>query len=180
MDAKKKTTFSLSSRMVSTVAGFQAPDPPQPKTLHTAPLSSRAAGTIGEMMAAIEMLRHGIVCCEPVLDIGVDMMTFFGAVMKRVQIKAQLADEKMPGKLTFCVTKRKSGMNRNGIYMPSPAVSYADGEVDAFVFVHTELRRFYVVPASEVVNKYKMTFNLDSKWADAWYILQTPETNNDA
>lgn len=174
MDAKKSSTFPLSPRVIRVVEQFTPVSTPPVKSLHTSPLSARAKGTIGEMMAAIEMLRHGIIGCEPVIDIGVDMITFFDKVMKRVQVKSQLADEKRPGKLTFCVTKRKSGMQRNGVYVSSPAVSYEDGELDAFVFVHTELKRFYVVPAGEVVNKYKMTFGVDSKWADAWYILQTP------
>lgn len=144
-------------------AGLTVPEPPP------AFAKSMVVGEIAERMAEIEMLRHNIMPCKPVIDVGVDRVTYYGDILKRVQIKGQEADVKDPNRLTFCTRRRKVG--------PTVQISesYAVNELDAFVFVHTDLRRFYVVPASKISPaRHKITFgpNSHSYWQDAWWVLK--------
>lgn len=145
-------------------ATLKVPKPAAPKFAHTV-----VVGEIAERLVEIEMLRNNIMPCKPVIDIGVDRVTYFGDILKRVQIKGQEADAQHSGRLTFCTRRRKVS--------PTSAISksYGVNELDAFVFVHTELLRFFVVPASAIgPTRHKITFgpNSHSKWQDAWWVLK--------
>lgn len=154
MPAGKKTTRVLSALV--------APSPS--KAALFIPHSARIA-RIGELLVEIELLRNDILACKMCPDIGTDYLTQHRDVLKRVQIKSQEADSKFPGRLTF--STRRSGSSANS--------SYADNEIDTFIFVHTELRRFFIVPAVKISpQRHKITFgpNSHSQWEAAWWVLK--------
>ncbi|NDD52630.1 hypothetical protein EBZ39_01915 [bacterium] len=120
---------------------------------------------MAELMVHAEMLKNDIMPSIPVADIGTDCLTQHWDILKRVQIKGQEVDLKFPGRLTFS-TRRRSRAFSEG---------YEDNELDAFVFVHTELRRFFIVPANRISpDRHKITFgpNSHSQWEGAWWVLK--------
>lgn len=139
--------------------------------------AAQAVGAIGVAMVEAHMLDNKIVPCRPALDIGFDLASAFGPVMKRVQVKAtQSATRTRNDSTTFTIMRSKAGIVRNGKYLYAPAKSYADHEIDVFVFVHVDRGHFYVVPAEEIdLNRHKLSLTPASKWADAWWVLKTSE-----
>lgn len=131
-----------------------------------------AIGAKGVSMAIAEMYDHQIVPCVPLLDIGYDLIAAHNHVLKRVQVKATKIDpEKTNGLFTFSVKRRK-----NTRWNKKEPVwnSYEDNEIDTFIFVHTELRQFFIVPASEIeYSRHKISFSLTSEWNDAWHVLKS-------
>ena len=120
---------------------------------------------VAELMAHTEMLKNDIMPSIPVADIGTDCLTQYWDILKRVQIKGQEVDARFPGRLTFSTRRRSRAVSEG----------YADNELDAFVFVHTELRRFFIVPASRISpERHKITFgpNSHSQWENAWCVLK--------
>lgn len=138
---------------------------------------AQAVGAIGVAMVEAHMLDNKIVPCRPALDIGFDLASAFGPVLKRVQVKAtQTAARTRNNSTTFNIMRSKTGMMRAGKYVHIPAKSYTDNEIDVFVFVHVDRGHFYVVPSAEIdLNRHKITFDPSSKWADAWWALKAKE-----
>ena len=134
-----------------------------------------AIGAEGVSLAIAKLLRHKIVPCVPVIDIGYDLVSGFGSVVKRVQIKATTRiNLSNPDSVRFSLSKHKAGLHRNGSYVPAQRRVYHPKDIDVFIFVHVRLKKFYVVPAIELdFRKHYVTFNSQSKWADAWHVLQT-------
>jgi hypothetical protein len=110
------------------------------------------------------------------IDIGFDIVTAYGSLLKRAQIKAtQLDGQTKNSSTAFSVKRNKVGHVRNGTYMSSPARGYEAGEVDVFIFANIKYGHFYIMPAGEIdLNRYKLSLSPDSKWADAWWVLKTP------
>jgi hypothetical protein len=137
---------------------------------------AQAVGAIGVAMAEAHMLDNKIVPCRPALDVGFDLASAFGPVMKRVQVKATQSGKRTRNdSTTFHITRTKTGVARAGKYMHTPAQSYAADQIDAFVFVHVERGHFYVMPAAAIdLNRHKIALAPDSPWADAWWVLKTP------
>lgn len=135
---------------------------------------AQAVGAIGVAMVEAHMLNNKIVPCRPALDIGFDLASAFGPVMKRVQVKAtQAAKRTRNDSTTFNIMRSKAGMTRGGKYMHTPAKAYADNEIDVFVFVHVDRGHFYIVPADAIdLNRHKISLAPDSEWADAWWVLK--------
>lgn len=138
---------------------------------------AQAVGAIGVAMAEAHMLDHKIVPCRPALDVGFDLASAFGPVMKRVQVKATQSSKRTRNdSTTFNIMRTKTGVWSAGKYMHTPAQAYDDNEIDAFVFVHVERGHFYIMPASAIdLNRHKIALAPDSQWADAWWVLKTLE-----
>ena len=121
---------------------------------------------IAENMAENEMFRHGIMPCVPRFDIGVDRITYFGDVIKRVQIKGQETKKRRIDKSYVFDLRRSTNGTTTG---------YRKNELDAFVFVHTELRLFYIIPASKILpDQTSVTFSdsVRQQWQNAWWVLK--------
>lgn len=155
--------MSLAKKPAAPLSTLVIPTAPAVRRAFIPP--SARISRIGELMVEIQLLRNDIMACKMCPDIGTDYLTQHYDVLKRVQIKSQEADAKFPGRLTF--STRRSG--------PSEYSSYADNEIDAFIFVHTELARFFVVPATRISPKrHKITFgpNSHAQWENAWCVLK--------
>jgi len=138
---------------------------PRPLVL---PHSTRVTG-IAQHMVYQQMLRHDIVPFPSAdLDFGVDLLTLYrGNVIRRVQIKGQEAVPANEQALKFSLTRYNKKKGSSQVYDPAA--------LDAFVFVHTELHRYFVVPMA-VIRRYKgsITFSpgCNSRWEDAWEVLK--------
>lgn len=159
--AAKHTDVHRATPVKLSRSKFSAPEPVVPFISDTARIS-----TLAELMAKVEMLRNDIMPCEPATDIGTDIVTQHRHILKRVQIKGQATDGKSPHTFTF--STRRNELNGKRAYEPD--------ELDAFVFVHTECRRFFIVPARKIVEsgRYTITFgpNSHNKWENAWWVLK--------
>jgi len=122
---------------------------------------------IAELLAEAYMVRHDILPFRASLDIGTDILTEHRGIFKRVQVKGQATDGKSPETFTF-PTRRIEG----GVRTP-----YQLDELDAFVFVHTELLKFFIMPAADIItsSRYTITFgpSSHSQWENAWWVLKT-------
>lgn len=122
---------------------------------------------LAELMAEAELLRNHIVPCRPVIDIGTDVITHYGGVLKRVQVKGQATDGKNEHTFTFSTCRNE----------PDGKRPYKHNEIDAFIFVHTESARFFIVPAAGIIasGRCTITFSPTShpQWENAWRVLKT-------
>lgn len=120
---------------------------------------------IAELMAEVALLRNAIVPCRPAIDIGVDLVTCCGGVLKRVQVKGQATNGKNEDTFTFSTCRCE-----NGVRTP-----YKPGEIDAFIFVHTEKARFFIVPAATIIRSKRCTITFSPTvhdyWENAWCVL---------
>lgn len=134
-----------------------------------------AIGAEGVSLAIAKLLRHQIVPCVPLIDIGFDLMAAHGEKLTRIQVKATtVINPARPNSFCFSLAKRKVGVSRDGTYMKSQHRSYCPEDVDVFIFVHVRLKKFFVVPASALdFRRHKITFKADSKWANAWHVLKS-------
>lgn len=160
----RKDQISMLAILRPPAGTFAAPVVAAPPERLLAPSNSDRITMIAHHMAYQEMLRHDVVPYPAsAADYGIDLLTLAdGQVMKRVQIKAQ---EVMPDdafRLKFS-TSRSDGR------------PYAAHSLDAFIFVHIELRRYFVVPMDEMrQHKSSITFSPDrhGHWEDAWHVLK--------
>lgn len=134
-----------------------------------------AIGAIGVSLVEAQMIDHKIIPCRPTIDIGFDLVSVFGSVLKRVQVKATQAENRTKNDSTvFNVTRTRAGMTRNGKYMHTSPQSYREHAIDIFVFVHIERGHYYVVPASALnLSRHKISLSPTSEWSDAWHLLKT-------
>ena len=127
-------------------------------------------GARGVAMAIAEMCEHNILPCTPFVDIGFDIVSVHQSVLKRVQVKSTSIDPaKTNGRFEFCVKRRKDRRR----YDNNNTSFYPDDFIDAFIFVHTKLRLFFVIPAAKIASRHKISFLLDSPWRDAWDVLKS-------
>jgi hypothetical protein len=136
------------------------------------PISPRAAGEVGRLLASAEMLIHGISPSRPEDDHGFDIVSVFGSKILRVQVKTVYL--KKPGNTffseRFSIRRQKKSKRRHG---DERRRTYMDGEIDAFVFVSLVTRSFWVVPCSAIdLNKHWMTVRPESQWRNAWHVLK--------
>lgn len=138
--------------------------------------TAQAIGATGVALVEAQLLEHKIVPCRPMLDIGFDLVTSFGSVMRRVQVKAtRIKSTTKNNSTTFNIQRAKVGMTRGGKYMHTESMAYTDHEIDVFVFVHIESADYYVIPAAEIdLKRHKISLNPSSQWAGAWDYLKTP------
>jgi hypothetical protein len=138
--------------------------------------TAQAIGAAGVSLVTAQLLLNRILPCTPMMDIGFDLVTAYGNLLKRAQIKATQTDENVKTSSTsFSVKRNKAGHVRNGTYMPTPARGYDVDEVDVFIFANIKHGHFYVIPAEEIdLKRYKLSLSPDSKWANAWWVLKTP------
>lgn len=138
--------------------------------------TAQAIGAAGVALVEVQLLEHRIVPCRPTLDIGFDLVTSFGAVMKRVQVKAtRVKSTTKNNSTTFNIQRAKVGVMRGGQYMHTASMAYTDHEIDIFIFVHIESGHYYVIPADEIdLRRHKIALNPSSPWANAWEYLKTP------
>jgi len=132
----------------------------------------QALGAKGVSMAISEMYDHHIVPCVPLIDIGYDLVVAHNNVLKRVQVKSTaVAPNKKTGSITFSTRRRKTCRKQR-----EPDVTndcYARKEIDAFIFVHTRLQLFFIIPGAMISGtRHKISFGPDSRWRDAWALLQ--------
>lgn len=122
---------------------------------------------IAEIMAEAALLRQAIVPCRPAIDIGTDIVTHYGDVLKRVQIKGQATDGKNENTFTFSTCRNEAAGRR----------PYKLNEIDAFIFVHTEKARFFIVPAADIIASRRCTITFSptthEDCEEAWWVLQT-------
>ena len=133
------------------------------------PISPRAAGEVGRLLASAEMLINGISPSRPEDDHGFDIVSVFGAKVCRVQVKSVYEQQASPraGSYTFSVRRLKNQQSkgRTGVY--------GDDEIDAFVFVSVATKAFWVMPVSEVnLSAYKVSLSPGSPWHNAWHVLK--------
>ena len=138
--------------------------------------SAQAIGATGVALVTAQLLQNKILPCTPLIDIGFDIVTAYGSLLKRAQVKAtQIASKTRNDSTTFCITRNKSGFVRNGAYMAAPARAYEFDEVDVFIFTHITRGHFYVVPSAEIdLKRHKLSLTPASPWANAWWVLKTP------
>lgn len=118
------------------------------------------------------MYEHKIVPCVPLIDIGYDLVVAYNGILKRVQVKStSVAPHKKTGSITFSTRRRKTCRKQR---IPSPDNDcYGHREIDAFIFVHTKLQRFFIMPGNRISGlRHKISFTADSPWRDAWDVLQ--------
>ncbi len=166
MDAKKQPRTNAKKLVPS-----PAIKKPKKAPLPTGSSHPTVVGAIAEGMAEAEMLRHGIMPFRPLIDIGVDRVTCCGPILKRVQIKGQqVASRRRNGSLRFETVRGRKVSGRT-----TPSKGYAPDELEAFIFVHTELQLFYIVPADRISSdRRSITFgpNSHSQWLNAWWVLK--------
>lgn len=129
-------------------------------------------GARGVALAMAEMCSRNILPCTPFIDIGFDLISAYRHVLKRVQVKAtSVHPSKNNGNFTFSVKRRKNW--RLDKKNAPGSRSYEDNEIDVFIFVHTTMQLFFVVPADEIdYQRHKISFSLDSQWRNAWNVLK--------
>jgi hypothetical protein len=133
------------------------------------PISSRAAGEVGRLLASAEMLINGISPSRPEDDHGIDIVSMFGSKICRVQVKSVYEQQASPrkGSYKFSVRRIKNQQSRER------AGLYGDEEIDAFVFVSVATKAFWVMPVSEVnLSSYKVSLSPISPWHNAWHVLK--------
>jgi hypothetical protein len=137
--------------------------------------TAQAIGATGVALVTAQLLRHRILPCMPVMDIGFDLVTAYGNLLKRAQIKAtQMAENVKTNSTAFSVKRHKVGHVRAGTYMTTPARGYDVDEVDVFIFTNIRHGHFYVMPAAEIdLKRHKLSLSPNSKWANAWWVLKT-------
>lgn len=130
------------------------------------PISTRAAGEVGRLLASAEMLINGISPSRPEDDHGYDIVSVFGSRVCRVQVKSvyeQMASPKS-GSYKFNVRRAKNKQRKE---------MYAEDEIDAFVFVSVATRAFWVMPVSEInLSSHKVSLSPTSPWHEAWHVLK--------
>jgi hypothetical protein len=138
--------------------------------------TAQAIGAAGVSLVTAQLLMHKILPCTPMIDIGFDIVTAYGNLLKRAQIKTTQMDGQTKNNSTaFSVKRNKTGHVRNGTYMSTPARAYEIDEVDVFIFANIKYGHFYILPAREIdLNRHKLSLAPDSKWANAWWVLKTP------
>jgi hypothetical protein len=138
--------------------------------------TAQAVGAAGVSLVTAQLLLNRVLPCMPIMDIGFDLVTAYGNLLKRAQIKATQMDENVKTSSTsFSVKRNKTGHVRNGTYISTPARGYDVDEVDVFIFANIKHGHFYVMPAEEIdLKRYKLSLSPDSKWANAWWVLKTP------
>ena len=134
------------------------------------PISPRAAGEVGRLLASAEMLLHGISPSRPEDDHGYDIVSVFGSKVCRVQVKSVYEQRASPrtGSYKFSVRRIR---NSNGV--KDRGALYGDDEIDAFVFVSIATKSFWVMPVSEInLSAHKVSHSPGSTWHNAWHVLQ--------
>ncbi len=134
-----------------------------------------AIGAEGVSLAIAKLLRHKIVPCVPLIDIGYDLVSGYDDVVKRIQVKATTTiNTARPDSTRFSLCKSKACKTRRGSAAMTKRRAYRPTDVDVFIFVHVRLKRFFIVPAAELdFRRHWITFDRASKWANAWHVLKT-------
>jgi hypothetical protein len=136
------------------------------------PISPRAAGEVGRLLASAEMLINGISPSRPEDDHGYDIVSVYGSKLCRVQVKTVYMQKPRPLSMseTFPVRRRRVCRRQRQDCRNS---TYAEGELDAFVFVSLVTKSFWVVPTHEIdLNSHKLSLRTDSPWHNAWHVLK--------
>lgn len=137
------------------------PEPP-PFISESAKISKMA-----EFLAEAYMVFNDIHPFRSSLDVGTDILAQHHGIYNRVQVKGQATDGKAADTFTFPTCRYE-----NGVRTP-----YRPGELDAFVFVHTQAMRFFVVPAKLIIDSGQCTITFSptshSKWEGAWWVLKS-------
>ena len=133
-------------------------------------MTPRAAGEVGRLLASAELLRRGFGVSKPENDTGFDLITSYGSIMKRVQIKTiYKAKVSSSGSEDFSIRRRR--------YSRAAApcetnLTYRAGEIDAFVFVSLVTNNFWIVPSEEVdLSGHKRAMRLGNRYHDSWHLL---------
>lgn len=160
----KKRTDALKAYRAQKKRKLKAPAASRPKMFVP---RSTLISKLAELMAEVQMLRNQIIPCRTAVDIGTDIVTHHWDVMKRVQVKGQATDGKSKDTYTFPTCRYEFGVKK----------PYALGELDAFVFVHTEEEKFFIMPADDIIKsgRHTITFgpNSHQQWENAWCVLKT-------
>ena len=133
------------------------------------PISPRAAGEVGRLLASAEMLINGISPSRPEDDHGYDIVSVFGAKTCRVQVKSVYEQRASPktGSYKFSVRRIKNSSHGDRARL------YGDDEIDAFVFVSIATKSFWVMPVSEInLSSHKVSHYPGSTWHNAWHVLK--------
>jgi hypothetical protein len=133
------------------------------------PISPRAAGEVGRLLASAEMLINGISPSRPEDDHGYDVVSVYGSKVCRVQVKSVYEQQASPksGSYKFSVRRAKNNRHRKR------QETYFDGEIDAFVFVSVATKSFWVMPVSEInLSSHKVSLSPSSQWHNAWHVLK--------
>ncbi len=138
--------------------------------------NSIAIGAEGVSLAIAKLLRHQIVPCIPIIDIGYDLVSGHQHIVKRIQVKATTTiNMSAPDVTKFSLSKNKACSGRRGGSKLQKRRAYCPEDVDVFIFVHVRLKRFFVVPVAELdFSKHWISFNKRSRWSNAWDVLKTP------
>ena len=105
-----------------------------------ADLVRKTSGKIGELLSAVELLKHGFNVSWPVLDDGYDLIADDGAsAILRLQVKT--AKPNVGG--TYCVLFAKGRLKKR---------LYDKSDIDAFIVAlqYPAAMAFYVIPVGEV------------------------------
>jgi hypothetical protein len=140
-------------------------------------------GAAGVQLVAAEMLKRGIIPSYQALDIGYDLISDYGGVLKRVQVKSQWnierGREKNPN-IRFSVMRRKvtadpglASVNKDS----KRHRRYDKREIDAMIFANFERDKYFIVPSQAVdLTRFYITFPEHSPWLNAWWVLGAPNS----
>jgi hypothetical protein len=126
------------------------------------------------------LLGQEIVPSVPYTDIrGYDMITDYYGRLFRTQVRAiglrygESKPDVFPTSFTFSILrhrKRKTLVDDN--YLLSRRY-FKPNEIDAFVFVHVDYQRIFVVPTTSLdLHRTKFTAHVGDQWENAWHVLQ--------
>lgn len=125
------------------------------------------------------LLSNGILPSTPVADIrGYDIITDYLGRLNRVQVRAAglkgnaVPPEVEPGSFTFSIIRNKK-KRKIGDQVVVERKHFHEEEVDAFIFIHVDYQRIYIVPVDQIdLTRTKYTVHTGGKWQNAYRVLK--------
>jgi hypothetical protein len=118
------------------------------------------------------MLINGISPSKPEHDHGFDIISNHGNKFCRVQVKTVYLKKPHKAVCSEAFSIRRQKVNKRRALSLSK-MTYANSDIDAFVFVSLVTRSFWIVPSSAIdLSKHWITVRPDSPWRNAWHVLK--------
>lgn len=131
-------------------------------------------GQAGAHHAAAQLLKHGIISLFPNVDVGYDLLTDAGGVLRRVQVKTELDGNKARpnlGQLRYSLRRRKTKKTQENDTTNFDK-RYTTGMIDAMIFVTFRHDTLFIIPSREVDFKRDWIYYEQLRpWENAWWAL---------
>lgn len=114
-------------------------------------------GQLGVHRVVAELIKHGHIPYLPVIDVGVDILLGSGVRLQVKSTRRPLAtrNSRLAGAWSFTLSKAQRIVQRE--YLSCSSRKFSD-EVDFVVLHAIEAKRFWVVPAAVLDNRYTVLF----------------------